>query len=82
MHKITNVIKILINPVSAAGDIKGPDPDLSMLGGRGGSNRARGRLGPLWVQGKALTRDEGAKPPPPDGKRFSVFEMQLERSPL
>ena len=57
----------------------GPDPDLSVLGG--GSNWARG-------QGRTLRTPCGsrAKPwwgaKPPDGKRFSVFEMPLEGSPL
>ena len=43
-------------------------------GGGGGHNQARGqggRLGPLWVQGKALVGGSGGEAP--DGKRFSVF---------
>ena len=39
----------------------------------GGHNQARGqggRLGPLWVQGKALVGGSGALP---DGKRFSIL---------
>ena len=45
----------------------GPDTDFSVLG----YNQARGqwdRLGPLWVQGKALIKGSMGKAP--DGKRF------------
>ena len=53
----------------------------------GGSNWARGqggRLGPLVGPGQkpwwGVLGGGGRKPP--DGKRFSVFEMPLEGSPL
>ena len=47
----------------------GPDPDFRVLGGGGGGQPgegSRGRLGPLWVQGKAMVGDS-------DRKQFSVF---------
>ena len=66
--------KYLIHPST------GPDPDLSVLGG--GAQIGQG-LGPLLDPGQSPGGGFwGGEAPPPDGKRFSVFEMPLEGSPL
>ena len=48
-------------------------------GGGGQSGEwSRGPLGPFWVQSKALIGGSGGEDP--DGKRFSVFQNDLEGS--
>ena len=58
----------------------GPDPDFRVSGGHNQARGQGGRLGPLWVQGKALVGGSGGKVP--DGKRFLVFLNGLEGSTL
>ena len=48
----------------------GPDPDFRVSGGHNQARGQGGRLGPLWVQGKAQVGGSGGEAP--DGKRFSV----------